>query len=349
MNTKFFYTLGWIVVLAIVIRVFSFAIDFERDEERIATFEERFRELYNVFAITIPDNVYFAGERVPLQDPEVRERYDRELLSNTYFQSQGLLYFKRANRYFPVIEPILISKGIPDDFKYLALIESGFMNVVSPAGAAGFWQFMPVTAKQYQLEVNDYVDERYHLEKATLAACEYLTSAYNKFGSWSLAAAAYNAGSGRIESSLSKQRAASYYDLLLNNETSRYVFRIMAVKEIMSKPRQYGFHFRESDLYHPIPVDYITVTSRIDDLVDFATQNGITYKTLKFHNPWLRNTSLPVAPGKTYSIAIPKPGFRNAPMPHDDEMLPPSQEIQESENDLPQGDVTPLEKDDLHE
>lgn len=349
MNSKFLSTFGLIVILAAVVRVFSFAIDFERDEERIATFEERFRELYNVFAISIPDKVNFAGENVPLDDPEVRERYDRELLSNTYFQSQGLLYFKRANRYFPVIEPILKAKGIPDDFKYLALIESGFMNVVSPAGAAGFWQFMPVTAKQYQLEVNDFVDERYHIEKSTLAACEYLKSAYKKFGSWSLAAAAYNAGSGRIESSLSKQKVDNYFDLLLNNETSRYVFRIMAVKEIMSNPRHYGFHFRESDLYHQIPVDYVTVDSRIDDLVDFAAQNGITYKTLKYHNPWLRNTSLPVAADRTYSIAIPKPGFRNADVPQDDEMLQPSHDYEDVENDLPQEDVTPVEKDNIHE
>lgn len=349
MNKRFLIVLGWFTLAVMGVRFFSFAIEYNSDEELGNAFYEKFTELYGVFALRIPEKLEFAGEQVPLHDPEVFERYDRELLSNTYFQSQGLLYFKRANRYFPIIEPILKANGIPDDFKYLALIESGFMNVVSPAGAAGFWQFMPVTAKQYNLEVNDFVDERYHLEKSTLAACKYLRSAYDKFGSWSLAAAAYNAGSGRIESSLSKQRVDNYYDLLLNNETSRYVFRILAVKQIMSNPREFGFHFRKKDLYEPIPVEYEMVDSRIDDLVQFAQDRGVSYKTLKFLNPWLRNTSLPVSPGKTYAIAIPKQGAKIHFDGIYDDQPDNEQEFPGDQNDFVPLDVVPMDNQELND
>ncbi|MCH8547113.1 MAG: lytic transglycosylase domain-containing protein [Cryomorphaceae bacterium] len=261
---------------------------------------------YRVYALPIREGVQFAGEHVPLNDPEIRERYDREILSNTYFQSQGLLYFKRANRYFPTIEPILKQHNIPDDFKYLALIESGLMNVVSPAGAAGFWQFMKTTGPQYGLEVNNYVDERYHLEKATHAACKYLKDAYKKFGSWALAAAAYNAGPARIEKSLSEQRVSNYFDLYLNQETARYVFRIMAVKEIIENPIEYGFHFDEEDLYSTNNTYNIQVDKTIPSLVDFAIDHGVTYKLLKHYNPWLRSTTLPIVGDKQYTITLPK-------------------------------------------
>lgn len=291
---------------------------------------------YRVYALPINKSITFAGEEVPLSDPDIRERFDRELLSNTYFQSQGLLYAKRIYRYFPVIEPILKEHGVPEDFKYLALIESGLMNVVSPAGAAGFWQFMKTTGPQYGLEVSPYVDERYHLEKATHAACAYLNEAYTKFGSWALAAAAYNAGSGRVEKSLHEQQVTNYFDLYLNSETARYVFRIMAVREILDNPREYGFHFEDEDLYAPIPTYSITVTQSIPNLVDFARDNGVTYKLLKSYNPWLRNTSLPVIAGKTYAISLPKKGIHQVMTE-----LP--------KNDLHESVVTPEVNDSIYE
>ena len=200
---------------------------------------------YNIYAIPIPKKLDFAGEPMPLNNPDIKERMDRELLINTYWQSNGLLLFKRANKYFPIIEPLLKEYGIPDDFKYLAVAESGLQNNRSPAGAAGFWHFMKRTGKEYGLEINSYVDERYNIEIATRVAAEYLKKAKTRFGSWTLAAAAYNAGSAGISNQQNRQQAiASYYDLLLNDETSRYVFRIVALKEILSNPQKYGFNFR---------------------------------------------------------------------------------------------------------
>ncbi|MCC5916914.1 MAG: transglycosylase SLT domain-containing protein [Cryomorphaceae bacterium] len=309
MIKKWLPALGVLFIVISLISITAFIVEEEESELGALTFKERFNEKYGIFALSLPNTLDFAGEEVPFEDVEVLERFDKELLSNTYFQSQGLLYFKRANRYFPAIEKVLKINKIPDDFKYLALIESGLTNVVSPAGAAGFWQFMPATAKQYGLEVNDFVDERYHFEKSTLAATVYLNNAYQKFGSWALAAAAYNAGSGRIEKSLEAQKVENYFDLLLNNETSRYVFRILAVKEIMNNPKDYGFHFREKDLYSPIPTYQVVVTQTIPDLADFAKEHGISYKILKYHNPWLRNTKLPVLSGKSYAIEIPREGY----------------------------------------
>lgn len=271
---------------------------------------KRIHSDYRIYALPLPEHMDFAGEQVPLNQPDIRERMDRELLVNAYWQSNGLLIFKRANKYFPVIEPILKEQGLPDDFKYLAIAESGLQDVVSPAGAAGFWQFMPTTAKEYGLEVNSYVDERYHLELVTEAAVKYLKNAKEYFGSWTMAAAAYNAGRTGIDRQVKRQKASeNYYDLLLNSETSRYVFRILAFKEIMANPKAYGFYFNTSDLYDPIPVKKIKVTSTIEDLADFAKEHGINYKVLKIHNPWLRDTKLPNSSGKTYYISIPKEGY----------------------------------------
>lgn len=218
---------------------------------------------YNVYAIDIPENVNFAGESVPLTDPDVRERMDRELLVNMYWQSNGLLMIKRANKYFPVIEPILKKYGVPDDFKYLAVIESGLMNVVSPAKATGFWQIMEGTGKQYGLEINANVDERYHLEKSTEVACKYLLDAKERMGTWTLAAAAYNAGQAGINRQLTRQKEKEYYDILLGEETGRYLFRIMAMKEIMSNPRKYGFNYEQHHLYKRIPAKKIEIVLRL--------------------------------------------------------------------------------------
>ena len=236
---------------------------------------------------------------------------DRELLVNTYWQSNGLLLFKRAHKYFPVIEPILKEHGIPDDFKYLAVIESGLQNVKSPAGASGFWQIMKTTGRENGLEVNANVDERYHLEKATRVACRYLKDAKEKLGSWTNAAAAYNAGNAGISRRLKAQQVSNYYDLLLGQETGRYLFRIIALKEIMSHPDKYGFNFRTKDLYKNIPTTSVNVDYPIEDLAAFAKEKNINYKILKIHNPWLREPKLNNKSGKLYTIDLPEKGFYN--------------------------------------
>jgi len=268
--------------------------------------KESFFNNYKVYAIDLPEKLDFAGERVPIEDPDVYERLDREFLVNTYWQSNGLLYIKRANKYFPIIEPILKRNNIPDDFKYLALIESGLTNAVSPAGASGFWQFMKSAAKEYGLEVGDQVDERYHLEKATQAACDYLNAAKRSTGSWTMAAAAYNAGVAGMNRQANLQETNNYYDLWLNNETSRYVFRILAVKEIMKNPKKYGFVFDKRHLYNELPTYSVMIDSSITNLISFAKQYNITYKDLKIYNPWLRDRKLENKDGKTYYIKIPK-------------------------------------------
>jgi hypothetical protein len=261
---------------------------------------------YKIYALTIPQNLDFCGEPVPLEDLDVYERVDRELLVNTYWQSNGLLLFKRANRFFSIIEPILKSNGVPDDFKYLALIESGFMNVVSPAGARGFWQLMKSTAKENGLEVNENVDERYHIEKATQVACKFLIDSKERFGSWTLAAASYNMGKTGLEKRLNQQDSDNYYDLLLNEETSRYLFRIIAIKEIFNSPKDYGFNYEPSDLYSLEVCEEVLVDSAVTDLVGFAKSYNISYKTFKRHNPWLRERHLKNASRKKYIFKIPE-------------------------------------------
>ena len=267
---------------------------------------------YRITAIEIPEDLNFAGEKVPQQDPEIMERIDREFLVNTYWQSNAVLLMKRANKYFPVIEPILAKNGIPDDFKFLAVAESGLQNVVSPAGAAGFWQIMKGTGKEYGLEVNSNVDERYHLVMATQLACEYLKKNKEKFGSWTLAAASYNAGAGAIDRYMGIQQATDYYDLLLGDETGRYVFRIMAIKEILSNPEKYGFELAEEDLYETAPTFTVKVDKPVEDFASFAKSYEINYKLLKRHNPWLREPHLNNASGKEYAIEIPEKGYYSA-------------------------------------
>lgn len=266
---------------------------------------------YNIYALEIPKTLDFSGEALPVNIPDIRERMDRELLVNTYWQSNGLLLFKRSNRYFPVIEPILKLYGIPDDFKYLALIESGLQNVTSPAGAKGFWQIMKATGKEYGLEINSNVDERYHLELSTHVACNYLLKAKEKFGNWTLAAAAYNAGIRGVSNELERQQVTNYYDLLLGEETGRYIFRIVALKEIISNPKKYGFNFSETDLYAPIPTTKIQLDTAVTDFVQFARKLGLNYKQLKLHNPWLREEFLNNKSRKLYTLEIPEKGYYN--------------------------------------
>ena len=277
--------------------------------ELITAFKvDREGESYKVYALRLPESIDFAGEKTPLDAPDIQERLDKELLVNTYWQSNMMLLLKRANKYFPLIEEILEEEGIPSDFKYLAVIESGLENVRSPKGAKGFWQLMRATAKEYGLEVNTNVDERYHIEKATRVACKYLKKAKNRFGSWTLAAASYNRGMYGTNRLLDRQLVDSYYDLLLNSETGRYVFRILAVKEIMTNPERYGFVFNSEDLYNPIPVKKIGLDTAIANLAEFAKEKEINYKILKIHNPWLIENHLNNKSRKYYEISIPEAG-----------------------------------------
>ncbi len=267
-----------------------------------------FNEHYKIFAVDIPDTFSFAGEYMPLEINDVKERFDRELMVNTYWQSQSLIMFKRANRWFPIIEPILAEEGVPDDFKYLSVAESGLSNVVSPAKAVGFWQFLKSTAQEHGLEVREGLDERYNVEKSTRAACQFLKECHSRYGSWTMAAAAYNYGQRNISNQMERQEANSYYDLLLNEETARYVFRISSMKEILSHPSKYGFHFRPGDLYRPYKTVSIDVDSSITDIPAFARRYGINYKNFKILNPWLRDNSFSNPKSKSYSLKLPAEG-----------------------------------------
>ncbi len=271
-----------------------------------AAYGEHVKDNYKVYSLPTPVNVSFAGKEVPLERFGVREKLDRELLVNTYWHSNTLLLFKRCNRWFPVIEPILARNGVPDDFKYLAVIESGLTNSVSSAGATGFWQFLKATGESYGLEVNDEVDERYHVERSTEAACRYLNEAYRKFGDWALVAASYNMGMGGVNKQLERQKVQEYWDLLLNEETSRYVYRILAVKEILNNGTAYGFVVRKSDLYDPYEVRTVAIDSSVTDLADFALAQGANYNVLKSLNPWLRQSYLENPSKKSYTILFPE-------------------------------------------
>ena len=255
------------------------------------------------------DDIYFADERVPLEMFNIRERYERELLSNTYFHSNTMVLLKRSKRWFPVIEPILKKYGVPDDFKYLCVIESNLTNVVSPAGAAGFWQFMKGTAEDFGLKVNKDIDMRYNVELETEAACKYFLKAYERFGSWTLVAAAYNAGTTRVLKFIKDQGTNSYYDLLMAEETERYVFRILAIKTIFENPEKYGIYVSPKLSYEPYRYTTVKVDKSVESWAEFAKDHDITYKLLKVFNPWLRSNSLKVNKGEVYEIKIPKKPF----------------------------------------
>ncbi|WP_010522333.1 lytic transglycosylase domain-containing protein [Aquimarina agarivorans] len=259
---------------------------------------------YNVYALDMPRNLNFANEPVPLEQPDVFERMDRELLVNTYWQSNGLLLIKRSKKYFPIIEPILKHYGVPNDFKYLAVIESGLTQAVSPAGAKGFWQILAGTGRELGLEVNKNVDERYHIEKATEAACKYLLKSKERLGSWTLAAAGYNGGNNGIQRRMKEQKVTDYYDLLLGQETGRYVFRIIALKEILCNTDKYGFNFSDKHLYK-LPETYeVSVDTPVTNFADFAIKFNMTYKELKQENPWLRERHLNNKSRKEYTIKL---------------------------------------------
>lgn len=291
-----------ISILALVASVFIF-LSFNNSEK---VEQQRPQVLSMTASADVPDEMIFAGEKIKFDRYDMHERMDRELNSFTYFHSTTMMLIKRANRIFPIIEPILKEHGLPDDIKYLAVIESSLdSRAVSPARAAGLWQFMPSTAPGYGLEVSAEVDERYHIEKSTAAAAKYLKDAYRKYDSWSSAALSYNGGQGRITGELRNQKADSGLDLWLVEETTRYYYRMLAIKLIFENPSQYGFILRSDQLYKPIKFKEVKVTSSIPSLVDFAKQNGITYAQLKDFNSWLRSTKLTVRAGKSYTINIP--------------------------------------------
>ncbi len=257
-------------------------------------------------SFAVPDRITFANEEVPLAIPDVRERLDKELQINCYLHSNTIFLIKRAHRWLPQMEKILARYDIPDDFKYLPLIESNLLNVVSPRDAVGYWQILESSGKELGLEIADDVDERYDPLKATEAACKYLRTAYAKFGDWALVAASYNRGMTGIQKAIDNQKVDSYYDLYLNDETSRYVFRILAIKEIITNPRKYGFNINPAHLYTQEQLRYVEVSDDVKDLIAFAQANGTNYKLLKRHNPWLRDDKLRVKKGKVYKIALPK-------------------------------------------
>ncbi len=290
-----------IIVLVFVAATYKYLKIESNDKE----YYNAFNRNYKIFSVEVPKTLSFAGENVPVDKYYVRESLERELIVNTYWNSNTLLLFKRAFRFFPVIEPILKQNGIPDDLKYVALIESGLENVTSPAGAAGYWQFMKNTATSYGLEISDEIDERLNIEKSTQAACKYFLAAYKTYKNWTLAAASYNIGMGGLSEQIKTQKVDNYYDLQLNKETIRYVYRILAVKTIFQNPSKYGYYIRIKDLYPPIPFQSITIDSAVSDFPKFAIDNKINFRVLKDLNPWLLKTSLKNTAKKQYLIKIP--------------------------------------------
>ena len=270
--------------------------------------EEQYPQGYRIVTPTLPAPIDFAGETVPVENFEVRERVEREFIVNTYFHSLTILAIKRANRWFPVIEPILKSNNVPDDFKYLCITESTLENVISPAGATGFWQFMKAAGEKYGLEINSQVDERYHVEKSTQAACEYLKDSYETYGTWTMAAASYNMGTNGADNQLERQKTDNYYNLVLNHETSRYIARIVAYKYIMQNIKAYGFDIKDEDLYKPLETFEINLDSSVNDFADYSIVLGLNYKILKLYNPWLRDNTLNNRNQKVYKIKIPEKG-----------------------------------------
>jgi len=307
MKNIIYYIIFIILILIsyVIFKIFTFSTESDDLEKR---YREAFFKTYKIFAVEIPDKVDFAGDTAPLHKYYVRESLDQELLRFTYNHSTTLLLFKRANRWFPIIEPILKKNNIPSDFKYLALIESYFENNVSHMGAAGFWQFVKQTAIKYDLEVNDEVDERFNVEKSTEAACRYIKYLYSLYRNWSLVAAAYNMGETALSSVIGKQKVDNYHDLYLNYETGRYVYRILAMKIIYQKPHNYGFYLTTKDLYPPIPVEYVEVDSTVSDLAQFAISKNINLRILKELNPWLRKNQLTNNERKKYLIKLPLNG-----------------------------------------
>jgi hypothetical protein len=304
----FYFLLGVLSVTLILILTASIFLQKETLSSITNIPEQDYPQGYKIVSPYIPDKLLFAGEKVPMENFEVRERIEREFIVNTYFHSLTVLAIKRANRWFPVIEPILRQNNIPNDFKYLCVNESNLENVISPAKATGFWQFIKETGKKYNLEINRTIDERYHVEKSTQAACDYLNDAYNMYGSWTMAAASYNMGTNGTTNQIERQQTENFYNLVLNPETSRYVARILAFKYIMHNQSLYGFDIKRNELYEPLNFYEVILDSTVTDFANYAATLGINYKTLKLYNPWLRDNYLNNKKGKIYKIKVPKKG-----------------------------------------
>lgn len=295
--------LSSIALVAIAGEIFIFST---KSETPVEVQRQAIKHDYRIYSPVIPDTVKFCGETLPIDTYYVREALDRELMVNMYGHTNMMTWMKRANRVFPVIEPILKKNGVPSDMKYLCVAESGLTTATSPAKAQGYWQFMEATGKTYGLEVNADVDMRNDLEASTEAACKFLKTLKSHLGSWSAAAAAYNCGEGGLSKRMSQQSTQSYFDTRLNSETARYVYRIVAIKLIMQHPQDYGFYLRKCDMYPQIPYTTVTLSGQNVDLYDFAKKNGTTYKMLRELNPWLNNDKIVNKSGKTYTIRIPK-------------------------------------------
>jgi membrane-bound lytic murein transglycosylase D len=300
-----------LVPIGIIILILSIALGFK---EFVASKDGRPQasdSLYTVRSFKMPDIVTFAGERMPLENFDTRESLEREILISAYRHSSTILIIKRANRYLPTIERILRKNNIPDDFKYLAAAESDYSNMISPVGATGFWQIMPETGKEEGMEINPVVDERYDVEKSTQFACDYFLKSYEKYGSWTLAAASYNGGRAGLDEQIEIQNQHNYYDLLLNEETGRFVFRAVAYKMIITDPDAYGFNLGKDDLYPELKFYEVRVDTSVTSFAEFAGKFGTNYKILKILNPWLRKPYLTPKPNQEYLIKIPAEGMRN--------------------------------------
>jgi membrane-bound lytic murein transglycosylase D len=308
--------LSVLVVISSSVVILAMALGFRQSVDpgiisEVQELRQRPDTIYSVGSFKIPDTVTFAGERMPLENFDTRESLEREILTSAYRHSSTILIIKKANRFNPVIEKILAQNNIPDDFKYLVAAESEYNNVISPAGATGFWQIMPNTGKEQGLEINSVVDERYNIEKSTQFACDYFKKSYEKFGNWTMVAASYNSGRAGLDLQREIQGQDNYYDLLLNDETARYVFRVVAYKLVISDPSAYGFKLGKEDLYPEIKYYEVKVDTAVSDFSLFAGKFNTNYKLLKYLNPWLRKPYLTARPNKAYTLKIPAEGMRN--------------------------------------
>jgi membrane-bound lytic murein transglycosylase D len=299
-----------IVLLVSVFSIFSIAMGFKGFSNTPGTIATADTIIINK-SFKLPAEVSFAGEKMPLNNFDTRESLERELLTSAYRHSSTFLIIKRANRYLPVIEKILKENGIPDDFKYLVAAESEYSNMVSPAGATGFWQIMQETGREEGMEINNEVDERYSIEKSTRFACDYFKKSFEKYGNWTLAAASYNGGRSAIDEQIAIQHQYNYYDLLLTEETARYIFRAVAYKLVISNPENFGFRISKNDLYPELKYYEVKVDTSVTSFSDFAGHFGTNYKLLKTLNPWLRKPYLTAKQNKVYLIKIPEDGMRN--------------------------------------
>lgn len=299
-----------IVLTGAIIIILAIGLSFKGFNVKSAELHTATDTLYNIKSFNLPDEVTFAGEKMPLDNFDTRESLEREILTSAYRHSSTILIIMRANRYLPLIEKILKKNNVPDDFKYLVASESEYSNMVSPAGATGFWQIMPETGREEGMEINTVVDERYDVEKSTQFACDYFLRSYEKYGNWTLAAASYDGGRNGIDEQIDIQHERNYYDLLLTEETARYIFRAVAYKLVITDPQSYGFKIAKKDLFPELKYYEVKVDSAVTDFTEFARKFGTNYKMLKILNPWLRKPYLTPKPHKEYLIKIPTEGMR---------------------------------------